>query len=187
MNRILAWGYILSGLGLGLGLAAGCSTLQLPALPDLPSAPSLSVYKQDVVQGNVVFREQVQALRVGMSKDQVRNILGSPLLISMFHSDRWDYAFTMQRAGKQIQQRRATVFFQGDAFLKIEGDDMPSEAEFLDAITNTKKSPDKPPKLEASDADLADFAKRGKPNAAPPEPPVVRPAPNKIYPPLEPQ
>src|SRR3990167_7709544 len=60
----------------------------------LPGITSLvTPYKIDIVQGNVVTREQAQALKVGMSRAQVRDVLGSPLLASVFHSDRWEYVF----------------------------------------------------------------------------------------------
>jgi outer membrane protein assembly factor BamE len=54
-------------------------------------------YKVEVVQGNFVSKEQVQALQAGMSRSQVRDILGSPLITSAFHTDRWDYVFTIRR------------------------------------------------------------------------------------------
>jgi outer membrane protein assembly factor BamE len=66
-------------------------------------------YKIDVVQGNFVSKEQAAALTPGMTRGQVRGILGSPLLTSIFHADRWDYVFTFKRQGVEPQARRVTV------------------------------------------------------------------------------
>ena len=57
--------------------------------------------KMDIVQGNFVSKEQAAALQPGMSRGQVRDLLGTPLLTSMFHADRWDYVFTFKRQGTQ--------------------------------------------------------------------------------------
>ncbi len=60
-------------------------------------ANAITPYKMDMVQGNFVSREQVQALQPGMSRQQVREILGTPLVTSLFHGDRWEYVFTIKR------------------------------------------------------------------------------------------
>ena len=60
-------------------------------------ANAITPYKIDIVQGNFVSREQVQALQPGMSRQQVREILGTPLVTSVFHGDRWEYVFTIKR------------------------------------------------------------------------------------------
>ena len=56
-------------------------------------------YRIDVAQGNVVTKEQLARVSPGMSRLQVRDILGSPLLTDPFHADRWDYVFTIKRPG----------------------------------------------------------------------------------------
>ncbi|HWI78543.1 MAG TPA: outer membrane protein assembly factor BamE, partial [Ramlibacter sp.] len=90
-------------------------------------AESITPYKVEVVQGNFVSKEQVQALKPGMGRQQVRDILGTPLVTDVFHSDRWDYVFTLKRHGVQEQARRLTLFFKGNALDHFEGDEMPSE------------------------------------------------------------
>ncbi len=97
----------------------------------LKLAGIVSPYKMDIVQGNFVSREQVVALREGMSRVQVRDILGTSLLTSVFHADRWDYVFSFKRPGLEPQARRVTVFFKDDVLSKIESDDLPTEAEFV--------------------------------------------------------
>ncbi|HZY15855.1 MAG TPA: outer membrane protein assembly factor BamE, partial [Ramlibacter sp.] len=121
-------------------------------------ARSITPYQVEVVQGNFVSKEQVDALQPGMSREQVRQILGSPLVTSLFHADRWDYVFTLRRKGAPLQQRRLTVFFQGEAMARVEGDPMPSEAEFVATLDKTK--PGKIPPLEATEEQLRAFSSK---------------------------
>src|SRR5512133_1992463 len=74
----------------------------------------ITPYKVEVVQGNFVSREQFAALKPGMSRQQVRDILGTPLVTDVFHGDRWDYVFTLKRQGVAPQERKLAVFFKGD-------------------------------------------------------------------------
>ena len=136
-------------------------------------------YKIDIVQGNFVSREQAEALKEGMSRVQVRDILGTPLLTSIFHADRWDYVFTFKRQGAEPQARRVTVFFQGDVLSRVEADALPSEAEFVASLDSGRKS-GKVPVLEMSPESLA--ATAAPPQAAPARPLAPLPA---SYPPLE--
>lgn len=163
-----------------LGLVA-CSGLR-DKLPSLPSAEGLvSPYRIDILQGNVVTREQAQVLKPGLTKDQVRGLLGSPLLTSVFHGDRWDYVFTFKRQGQPAQQRRLTVFFKGDALERHEADELPSESEFVSSLDSRRKT-DKAPALEATEAQLKAFQSG---NAAPSAPAAAPAAPAASYPPLE--
>ena len=156
-------------------LLAGCSSLD-GATGRLTQA--VRPYRIDIVQGNVVTREQLAVLRPGMSRIQVRDVLGTPLLASVFHAQRWDYVFTFKRQGVEPQARRVTVFFQGDAVERIEADALPSEAEFV--ATLGVKASGKVPVLEASEESLERFPAPAKPAAPESLPPL--PA---SYPPLE--
>ena len=138
-------------------------------------------YKIDILQGNVVTREQAQALQPGQARDQVKAVLGSPLLTSVFHGDRWDYVFTLQRQGQPPQQRRLTVFFKGDVLDRVESDELPSESDFVSSLDSRRKL-DKAPPLEATEAQLERFPKAKPASAAPAAP---TPAPAASYPPLE--
>ena len=145
-------------------------------------ASSLAPYKVEIVQGNFVSKEQVDALQPGMTREQVRQILGSPLLADLFHVDRWDYVFTMRRQGVPPQERHLSVFFKGDAMDHVQGDPMPSEAEFVSTIDRHK--PARIPPLQATEAQLKAFESR---QATPPAAPEAAPAePPTNYPPLEP-
>ena len=157
----------LAGVVVGLGLTACSSNL---------------IYKPEVVQGNFVSREQVQALRAGMPRQAVRDVLGTPLVTSVFHADRWDYAFTIRRQGAEPQQRHFSVFFKGNMLDRVEGDSLPTEAEFAAKLDN-RRPPTKLPELKASEADLAKFPAKSAPLADAPQP--VTPGGPVSYPPLE--
>jgi outer membrane protein assembly factor BamE len=145
-------------------------------------ADSITPYKVEVVQGNFVSKEQVEALKPGMSRQQVRDILGTPLVSSVFHQDRWDYVFTIKRQGVQPQARKLAVFFKGNELERFEGDEMPSEAEFVATLDNKRKDA-KIPVLEASEESLKQFSS-GRPAAAA-QPAPAEPPPATSYPPLE--
>lgn len=172
----------LVSIGAGVLLLGGCGHLDAVS-SRLPSVESLvTPYRMDVIQGNFVSREQAAALAVGMPKSQVRDLLGTPLVTSVFHADRWDYVFTFQRQGQAPQQRRLTVFFKGDLLERTEADALPTEAEFI-ASLDVKTRERRAPVLQASEADLKAFAAQNAP-AAPAAEPFARP--NTQYPPLEP-
>jgi outer membrane protein assembly factor BamE len=135
----------------GLG---GCSTSGMLS--------SLTPHKVDVIQGNFVSKEMVAALKPGMSKDAVGEVLGTPLLISVFHADRWDYVFTIRRQGVEPQARRLTVFFKGDAMTRFEADPMPTEAEFVNSIA-AQRLFGSVPKLEISEQEKQELGKRKAP------------------------
>lgn len=89
-------------------------------------------YRIDVRQGNFVTQDMVVQLKPGLSRDQVRFILGSPLVADMFHADRWDYVYRFQRGWDEAEQRILTVFFQDNKLTRVAGDvvaDDPSRAE----------------------------------------------------------
>jgi outer membrane protein assembly factor BamE len=146
-------------------------------------ASIITPYKIEVVQGNFVSKEQVEALRPGMARAQVREILGSPLVTSAFHADRWDYVFTIRRQGVEPQSRKLTVFFKGDDLEKFDGDTMPSENEFVSKL-DTRRKLGKVPNLEANPDELAKA--QGPRNSAPAPSSPPAPVVPLVYPPLEP-
>lgn len=172
-----------AGLLVTVAALVGCGGLGR-VTDGLPSVSSLvTPYRTDIIQGNFVSREQAAALVVGMPRTQVRDILGTPLLTSVFHANRWDYVFTLRKDGQAPQQRRLTVFFANDRLDRIEADDLPTEAEFV-ASLDAKSRNLKAPVLQASEASLKAFAQANKPAPEVAEEPV--PSANKDYPPLEP-
>ena len=145
-------------------------------------ASLITPYKVEVVQGNFVSKEQVAALRPGMSREQVREVLGSPLVTSAFHADRWDYVFTIRRQGAPAQSRKLAVFFNGDDLAKFDGDAMPSETEFVTQL-DTRRKLGTVPNLQATEAELAKT--QGTSAAAPKPEPLSAPAVPLVYPALE--
>ena len=143
----------------------------------------VSPYKVDVVQGNFVSQEQRQALQVGMPRAQVRDILGSPLVMSAFHADRWEYVFTILRQGQEPQRRQLTVFFKGDELAKVDSDALISEEEFIKSLS-AGRNLGKAPALEVSAESLKAATANSTPalNANTPN----DTAPPRSYPPLEP-
>ncbi len=84
------------------------------------------VYKIDIQQGNVVTQDMIDQLRPGMTRKQVRFIMGNPLLTDTFHADRWDYLYSLQPGGGERQQERMSVIFNpNDQLVSLSGDFMP--------------------------------------------------------------
>ena len=152
----------------------------------------ITPYKVDVIQGNFVSKEQVEALKVGMTRGEVKDVLGTPLVASLFHADRWDYVFTLKRQGVESQAFKYTTFFKGDVLERFEGDAMPTEAEFILALASAR-SPGKVPVLEATPEQLKAAEKPAPAAAAPGSqspnagalPPSGTGAASTSYPPLE--
>lgn len=82
----------------------------------------LAPYRIDIQQGNFVSQEMVAQLKRGMTKEQVRFVLGTPLVTDIFHAERWDYVYLLDRPGQPRVQRRLAVFFADDRLARVEGD-----------------------------------------------------------------
>jgi outer membrane protein assembly factor BamE len=160
------------------------AALVLSACKQTPQLSSvISTYRIDIQQGNVVTQEMVNKLKAGQTRSQVRFVLGSPLVTDMFHQDRWDYVYLMQRQGKPDERRRLTVIFDGDKLVSLEGDVVvtdkaleppPSPAQKSAAPVSAPVKPAVPapaPKLEA-----AKPASTPPAAAAPPAAPITPPA-----------
>jgi outer membrane protein assembly factor BamE len=139
----------------------------------------ITPYRMELVQGNVITQEQIVRLRVGMSRRQVRDVLGTPLLEDVFHADRWDYLFTLARQGTEPQRRSIVLHFDGDVLRAIESGELPTEREFVSSITREAKYPDR--KLELSPEERAALPKPAPRAASAPE----ASGPLRPYPPLE--
>jgi len=107
-----------------LSLLTACSSSE-----ERENAPTSSfleglpiVYRPDVQQGNVVTQEMVNQLQPGMSRHQVRFLLGTPILIDVFHQNRWDYVYTLTEGWGEMEKRNLSLYFQADQLIRIEGD-----------------------------------------------------------------
>jgi outer membrane protein assembly factor BamE len=106
-NKYLLTTIILAGM-------AGCK--------QVPMLPGIGTHKIDIQQGNAVTQEMVAKLQPGMTRNQVRFVLGTPLLVDPFRTDRWDYYYSYMKGGDLVEQRRMVVFFKDDKLDRIEGD-----------------------------------------------------------------
>ncbi|MDF3935078.1 outer membrane protein assembly factor BamE [Pseudomonas citronellolis] len=126
---------MLTSLAFAMGLAAlaGCS---------FPG-----VYKIDIQQGNVVTQDMIDQLKPGMTRRQVRFIMGNPLIVDTFHPERWDYLYSIQPGGGQRQQERVSLQFnKDDQLIGLNGDFRPgvSRDEAILGKESTPSSPEQP-------------------------------------------
>lgn len=94
-------------------------------------------YKIDIQQGNVVTRDMIDQLKPGMTKSQVRFVMGTPLIVDIFRDNRWDYLYYLQEEGELIDKRGMTIFFEDDKLSYIENEfapDSPGSAELYPSI-----------------------------------------------------
>ncbi|SEN12311.1 outer membrane protein assembly factor BamE [Nitrosomonas marina] len=82
------------------------------------------LYKIDVQQGNVVTDEMLDKLKVGMTKPQVRFVLGSPLVVDTFRDNRWDYVYIQREKGDLVEQKRLTIYFEDERLIRIENEQL---------------------------------------------------------------
>ena len=103
-------------------LLASCSNISMPRLA------LLNPHKIEVRQGNLVTPEMRENLKVGMSRLQVRSVLGTPLINDPFHASRWDYVYRFDQGGKLAEQQRLTLYFDDERLTRIDDNAMPAEA-----------------------------------------------------------
>lgn len=102
--------------------AAAAFALAAAALAAPLAGCSVKPYKIDIQQGNVVTQEMIAKLRPGMTRQQVKYVLGTPLVADAFHPERWDYFYKFDKAGNPADQRRLTLVFKDDQLDRIVGD-----------------------------------------------------------------
>jgi outer membrane protein assembly factor BamE len=99
-------------------------------------------YRATVQQGNWITSEQVAQLQQGMTREQVRFILGTPALQDIFHTDRWDYSYFNKPGYGAEELRKFTVWFEGDKLVRWAGDEQPDRQPFQKADTGAKARSD---------------------------------------------
>lgn len=99
---------------LAMTLVTGCGYFQFPG-----------IHRVEVQQGNIITQEMVDQLRPGMTKSQVRYIMGTPLLADSFHQDRWDYYYSIKKADGKETQEQVILLFSDDRLTTIRGDRAP--------------------------------------------------------------
>jgi len=148
-------------------LLAGATLLPACKSVEVPKVPGVTPYRMVIQQGNFVSQEMVSQLKLGMTKEQVRYVLGTPLVTDIFHADRWDYVFYRELADGKREQRNLSVIFEKDKLARVLGDLLPSDGAARAGGFETQANPDKPkPAAEAA-----------KPAAAAPKPAAEAPKP----------
>lgn len=94
-----------------------------------------SPYRIDIQQGNFVSKEMLAQVKEGMTREQVRFALGTPLITDVFHDDRWDYVFRLQKGNGEVTTSRVSVFFNGNLLARVDGGNLPTENDYLDRIS----------------------------------------------------
>ncbi|HSQ80245.1 MAG TPA: outer membrane protein assembly factor BamE [Casimicrobiaceae bacterium] len=132
---------LVAGVTLAAAVAAisGCATTE----NYLPTWRSFGVYKIDINQGNYLSQDMVDKLKVGMTQQQVRLILGTPLVESPFRKDRWDYVYEFSTRGTVREHRNFTVWFADGKVTRWEGDKMPESVVELNRSAAAKALPPK--------------------------------------------
>ncbi len=115
-------------LTLALALLPGCAAVRNFEWRNLGIPP---VHRVTIQQGNVITQDMVDRLRPGMTRRQVQFIMGEPVLGNTFRDERWDYLYTIQVGAQPRRQQRLSLFFDGDALTRFEGDFAPSEAQVV--------------------------------------------------------
>lgn len=98
-------------------------------------------YRPDIQQGNFVSREMMAQLKIGMTPEQVRFVLGTPLLTDIFHADRWDYVFRLEKRNGDVISSRIGVFFKDNRLARIDAGELPTEKEYISLIAGTPPAP----------------------------------------------
>jgi outer membrane protein assembly factor BamE len=149
-------GKIFAFLGVALvAVLSGCTTKN-PLVKDVPAASTdasgtqiiaptglnklfgyISPYRMTIQQGNFVSQEMVSQLKEGMTREQVRFLLGTALLTDMFHEDRWDYPFRILKTNGELVTSRVTVYFKNNTVARFEGGNLPTEKDYLAHITTS--------------------------------------------------
>lgn len=104
-------------------LLASCSDMSDFKMPTL-----LAPYKMDIRQGNAITPEMREQLKLGMTRNQVHTLLGTPLVEDPFHASRWDYYYSYSHEGELVEQKRLTLYFEGDVLVRIDDNGKISDA-----------------------------------------------------------
>lgn len=136
-----------------------------------PLITQWGVYRLDINQGNFLSQDMVDKLKVGQTRAQVRLALGTPLVMSAFRDERWDYVYVFSKGGRVREQRLFTVYFQDELLARWEGDELPQSAQELNRLAGARSLPEDPYGQDAGVVGkIIDFFRRIGDPSAPPTP-----------------
>lgn len=138
-----------------------------------------SPYRIDIQQGNFISQEMVAQLKQGMTPEQVRFVLGAPLLTDLFHADRWDYVFRLKKGNGEIITSKVVLRFQGNRLASVEGADLPNEKDYISLIAGSAPPEAAKPAAPATPAAASTAATTTGPAADPSSTPAPKDAPNR--------
>ena len=152
--------------GVRPGVLALLAATLLPACKsiEVPKVPGVTPYRMVIQQGNFISQEMVAQLKPGMTKEQVRFVLGTPLVTDIFHADRWDYVFFREMPDGKREQRNLSVVFEKDRLARVLGDLLPSEGAARAGGFDSQTRPDERPK-SAAKPEVKPVAEAAKPAA----------------------
>jgi outer membrane protein assembly factor BamE len=177
----LRWAALACGVAAFVALASGCAAARERSTDFFGV---ITPYRIDIVQGNAITSEMVALVKPGMTRAQVRDILGSPMLTDLFHANRWDYIFSIRRQGTEPQRRSVVAHFEGDRLVRLDAPEaLPSESEFVAAIVPVQRSNTQRP-LELTEEQRKALPVPAKKD---PLPPPEATGAVRAYPPLEPR
>ena len=167
------------------GALALLAALPLPSCKsvEVPKIPGVTPYRMVIQQGNFISQEMVAQLKPGMTREQVRFVLGTPLVSDIFHADRWDYVFFRELPDGKREQRNLSVVFEKDRLARVLGDLLPSDgaapqATGFDPLLKPEAKPAAKPAAEAPKPEAAKpVADAPKPAPATPKPVAEAPKP----------
>ena len=99
------------------------------------------VYRMDVEQGNFVTQDLVDKVKPGMTKAEVKGVLGTPLLNDTFHANRWDYYFSNKAGRKPEERAHVTIVFENDKVVSIKGEGRPAGSTPTQTPSETRAAP----------------------------------------------
>lgn len=168
----------------GLMGLSGCASHPEPLAVRTPGMiERLTPYKVEIQQGNVVTREQVGLIKPGMSREQVRDLLGSPMLTDVFHAQRWDFLYAVGRGSGSPEQRfSVAVFFDGDKVQRVAAPELPTENEFVARMAASRGKPGPVPVLALTPEQRAKLPTPVRSESGEVPPPQGA---QRAYPPLE--
>jgi len=108
-----------------LGLVIVALSFVIPGCSSPPKVLGITPYRMEIQQGNFVSQDSVAKLKPGMTKEQVRFVLGTPLVTDIFHANRWDYPFYREPTGGKREEGRLVVFFDDGKLTRVESGDVP--------------------------------------------------------------
>jgi outer membrane protein assembly factor BamE len=162
-------------LALAAALLPACKSV------DVTRLPGVTPYRMVIQQGNFISQEMVSQLKPGMTKEQVRFVLGTPLVTDIFHADRWDYVFFRELPDGKKEQRNLSVVFEKDKLARVLGDLMPADgtppkASGFEPLVKPEAKPEAKPAAAAKPPAKPEAAEAAPAAAAPAAAEAAKPA-----------